>query len=71
MTWRLCEQRIAVTKAAAIPHSARVLAGKAGVTPGARVIRLRRPVGAAGRITWDVPAGPGHPRRRQSLICTR
>jgi hypothetical protein len=53
--WRLCEQRIAVTEAAAIPHSARVLADKAGVTPDVRVIRLRG------------PAGRGRPGRRQGL----
>lgn len=41
--WRLCEQRITVTESAGIPHSARVLAGKAGVAPDVRVIRLRRP----------------------------
>jgi hypothetical protein len=56
--WRLCEQRIAVTEAAAIPHSARVLADKAGVTPDVRVIRLRRPAepgadGPAGGRDWQ------------------
>lgn len=56
--WRLCEQRIAVTEAAAIPHSARVLADKAGVAPDVRIIRLRRPVqpgteGPAGGRDWQ------------------
>lgn len=56
--WRLCEQRIAVTEAADIPHSARVLAGKAGVPPDVRIIRLRRPVqpgtdGPAGGRDWQ------------------
>lgn len=56
--WRLCEQRIAVTEAAGIPHSARVLADKAGVAPDVRIIRLRRPVqpgadGPAGGRDWQ------------------
>jgi hypothetical protein len=55
--WRLCEQRIAVTKAAAIPHSARVLADKAGVTPR----RAGHPAPPSRR------AGRGRPGRRQGL----
>lgn len=56
--WRLCEQRIAVTEAADIPHSARVLADKAGVAPDVRIIRLRRPIqpdadGPAGGRDWQ------------------
>jgi hypothetical protein len=40
--WRLCEQRIAVTDQAEVNHSARVLAGRASVSPEVRIVRLRR-----------------------------
>jgi hypothetical protein len=46
--WRLCEQRIATTTRADVNHSAQVVAGRAGVSPDARIIRLRQNEQTAG-----------------------
>lgn len=40
--WRLCDQNIATLAPAEVNHAAQVLASRAGVSPEARIVRLRR-----------------------------
>ncbi len=48
--WRLCQQQIATVETPRVNHSAQVIADRAGVSPDARVVRLRRtsPAGISG-----------------------